>query len=284
MRVIVKDILTQGIFSARKAIMQYCQLKKFPNVDIDDIYLGNGVSELIVMSMQGLLDNGMRVSANARLSSGQQRSGLAGEMLFTISVMKLQNGTQILTILSQKLLPTPRQSSLSIQITQLEPFILRELLLEIIEIASSNDLIIFADEIYDRMVMDGMCIRLWRALAPDVFCVSMNGLSKSHRIAGFRVGWMVLSGPKHHVKGYIEGSQYAVQYASLCSNVLAQQVVQTSLGGHQSVDELLLPGGRIYEQRNFIYNAIQDIQVCLRLSRRRVFISSLKLTQYVPHR
>ena len=106
--------------------------------------------------------------------------------------------------------------------------------------------------------MDGHVHTPVASLAPDVFCVSMNGLSKSHRIAGFRVGWMVLSGPKHHVKGYIEGLNM-LSNMRLCSNVLAQQVVQTSLGGHQSVDELLLPGGRIYEQRNFIYNAIQDI-------------------------
>ena len=134
----------------------------------------------------------------------------------------------------------------------------KELLLEIIEIAHQNDLIIFADEIYDRMVMDGHEHVSVASLAPDVFCVSMNGLSKSHRIAGFRIGWMVLSGPKTHVKGYIEGLNM-LSNMRLCSNVLAQQVVQTSLGGHQSVDELLLPGGRIYEQRNFIYNAIQDI-------------------------
>ena len=134
----------------------------------------------------------------------------------------------------------------------------KELLLEIIEIARQNDLIIFADEIYDRMVMDGHVHTPVASLAPDVFCVSMNGLSKSHRIAGFRVGWMVLSGPKTHVKGYIEGLNM-LSNMRLCSNVLAQQVVQTSLGGHQSVDELLLPGGRIYEQRNFIYNAIHDI-------------------------
>ncbi|HEL0683088.1 TPA: aminotransferase class I/II-fold pyridoxal phosphate-dependent enzyme, partial [Streptococcus equi subsp. zooepidemicus] len=115
-----------------------------------------------------------------------------------------------------------------------------------------------ADEIYDRLVMDdGEHIAI-ASLAPDVFCVSMNGLSKSHRIAGFRVGWMVLSGPKRHVRGYIEGLNMLANMR-LCSNVLAQQVVQTSLGGRQSVDELLLPGGRIFEQRNFIYRAINAI-------------------------
>ena len=187
---------SKGIFSARKAIMQYCQLKKFPNVDIDDIK--------------------SKITSNTK----------------AIVLINPNNPTGALYP--------------------------KELLLEIIEIARQNDLIIFADEIYDRMVMDGHVHTPVASLAPDVFCVSMNGLSKSHRIAGFRVGWMVLSGPKHHVKGYIEGLNM-LSNMRLCSNVLAQQVVQTSLGGHQSVDELLLPGGRIYEQRNFIYNAIQDI-------------------------
>ena len=133
-----------------------------------------------------------------------------------------------------------------------------DLLKEIVEIARQNDLIIFADEIYDRLVMDGKKHTAIASLAPDVFCVSMNGLSKSHRICGFRVGWMVLSGPKHNVKGYIEGLNMLANMR-LCANVLGQNVVQTSLGGYQSVDELLIPGGRIYEQRNFIYKAVNEV-------------------------
>ena len=216
---------SKGIFSARKAIMQYCQLKKIPNVDIDDIYLGNGVSELIVMSMQGLLDNGDEVLVP-----------MPDYPLWTAAV-SLAGGNAVHP--TGALYPD-------------------EILLEIVEIARQNNLIIFADEIYDRLVMDGEKHTAIASLAPDLFCVSMNGLSKSHRIAGFRVGWMVLSGPKHHVKGYIEGLNM-LSNMRLCSNVLSQHVVQTSLGGYQSVDELLLPGGRIYEQRNFIYKAINDI-------------------------
>jgi alanine-synthesizing transaminase len=134
----------------------------------------------------------------------------------------------------------------------------KDVLEDIVEVARQNDLIIFADEIYDRLVMDGGEHVAIASLAPDLFCVSMNGLSKSHRIAGFRVGWMVLSGPKKHVKDYIEGLNM-LSNMRLCSNVLAQQVIQTSLGGVQSIDELLLPGGRIYEQRNFIYKAMNEI-------------------------
>ena len=134
----------------------------------------------------------------------------------------------------------------------------KDVLEQIVDIARQNDLIIFADEIYDRLVMDGKKHIAIASLAPDVFCVSMNGLSKSHRICGFRVGWMVLSGPKKNVRGYIEGLDM-LSNMRLCSNVLSQHVIQTSLGGYQSVDELLIPGGRIYEQREFITNTVNDI-------------------------
>ena len=134
----------------------------------------------------------------------------------------------------------------------------KDVLEQIVDIARQNDLIIFADEIYDRLVMDGKKHTAIASLAPDVFCVSMNGLSKSHRICGFRVGWMVLSGPKKNVKGYIEGLNMLANMR-LCANVLSQHVIQTSLGGYQSVDELLIPGGRIYEQREFITNTVNAI-------------------------
>ena len=124
--------------------------------------------------------------------------------------------------------------------------------------ARQNDLIIYSDEIYDRLVMDGLVHVPIATLAPDLFVVTLNGLSKSHRVAGFRCGWMVLSGDKSRVKGYIEGLNMLASMR-LCSNVLSQQIIQTALGGYQSVDGLLLPGGRIYEQREFIYNAINDI-------------------------
>ena len=134
----------------------------------------------------------------------------------------------------------------------------KELLLEIVEVARQNYLIIYSDEIYYRLVMDGLVHVPIATLAPDLFVVTLNGLSKSHRVAGFRCGWMVLSGYKSRVKGYIEGLNMLASMR-LCSNVLSQQIIQTALGGYQSVDDLLLPGGRIYEQREFIYNAINDI-------------------------
>jgi alanine-synthesizing transaminase len=134
----------------------------------------------------------------------------------------------------------------------------KEILEEIVEIARQNDLIIFADEIYERLVMDGATFTPIATLCPDLFVVTFNGLSKSHRVAGFRIGWMILSGNKKNVQGYIEGLNMMASMR-LCSNVLAQQIVQTSIGGYQSVDELLLPGGRIYEQRELVYNRINSI-------------------------
>lgn len=250
---------SKGIFSARKAIMQYCQLKKFPNVDIEDIYLGNGVSELIVMSMQGLLDNGDEVLVP-----------MPDYPLWTAAV-SLAGGKAVHYVCDEAADWYPDLEDMEAKVTsQTKAIVLinpnnptgalypKEILKGIIDIARRHELIIFSDEIYDRMVFDGAVHIPIATLAPDLFVVTMNGLSKSHRICGFRVGWMVLSGPKKHAKGYIEGLNM-LSNMRLCSNVLAQQVVQTSLGGHQSVDKLLIPGGRLYEQREFITKAINDI-------------------------
>lgn len=250
---------SRGIFSARKAIMQYCQLKKFPNVDIDDIYLGNGVSELIAMSMQGLLDNGDEVLVP-----------MPDYPLWTAAV-SLAGGHAVHYVCDESADWYPDLADMESKVTSRTKAIVlinpnnptgalypKEVLEGIVEIARKHELIIFSDEIYDRMVFDGAVHIPIATLAPDLFVVTMNGLSKSHRICGFRVGWMVLSGPKQHVKGYIEGLNM-LSNMRLCSNVLAQQVVQTSLGGVQSVDKLLTPGGRLYEQREFITRAIQDI-------------------------
>jgi Aspartate/tyrosine/aromatic aminotransferase len=250
---------SKGIFPARKAIMQYCQLNGFPNVDVDDIYIGNGVSELITMSMQGLLNTGDEVLVP-----------MPDYPLWTASV-SLAGGNAVHYVCDESADWYPDIDDIKSKITSNTKAIViinpnnptgalypKELLEEIVDIARENDLIIYSDEIYDRLVMDGLKHIPIASLAPDVFVVTMNGLSKSHRVAGFRVGWMVLSGDKSRVGGYIDGLNM-LSNMRLCSNVLAQQVVQTSLGGVQSVDELLLPGGRIYEQREFIYNALKEI-------------------------
>ena len=250
---------SKGIFSARKAIEQYCQLKKFPNVTINDIYTGNGVSELITMCMQGLLNN-----------SDEVLVPMPDYPFWTASV-SLAGGTPVHYICDEQAEWYPDIDDIKSKITSNTKAIViinpnnptgalypKELLLEIVEVARQNDLIIYSDEIYDRLVMDGLVHVPIATLAPDLFVVTLNGLSKSHRVAGFRCGWMVLSGDKSRVKGYIEGLNMLASMR-LCSNVLSQQIIQTALGGYQSVDDLLLPGGRIYEQREFIYNAINDI-------------------------
>ena len=250
---------SKGIFSARKAIQQYCQVKKFPNVTINDIYTGNGVSELITMCMQGLLDNGDEVLVP-----------MPDYPLWTASV-SLAGGNPVHYICDEEAEWYPDIADIKAKVTSRTKAIViinpnnptgalypKELLEEIVEVARQNNLIIYSDEIYDRLVMDGREHIPIATLAPDLFVVTLNGLSKSHRVAGFRVGWMVLSGDKSNVQGYIEGLNM-LSSMRLCSNVLSQQIVQTALGGYQSVDELLLPGGRIYEQREYIYNAINDI-------------------------
>lgn len=250
---------SKGIFSARKAIEQYCQMKKFPNVGINDIYTGNGVSELITMCMQGLLDHGDEVLLP-----------MPDYPLWTASV-SLAGGTPVHYICDEQAQWYPDIEDIKKKVTKNTKAIViinpnnptgalypKEVLEEIVNIARKHQLIIYSDEIYDRLVMDGETHIPIATLAPDLFVVTLNGLSKSHRVAGFRCGWMVLSGDKSHVKGYIEGLNM-LSSMRLCSNVLSQQIIQTALGGYQSVDELLLPGGRIYEQREYIYNALNAI-------------------------
>ena len=250
---------SKGIFSARKAIMQYSQIKKIPGVGINDIYTGNGVSELITMAMQGLLDNGDEVLLPA-----------PDYPLWTAAVT-LAGGTPVHYMCDEQNEWNPDIDDIRKKITPRTKGIViinpnnptgalysREILEEIVNVARENELIIFSDEIYDRLVMDGLEHIAIASLAPDVPCVTFNGLSKSHRVAGFRCGWMCLSGDKKKMQGYIEGLNL-LSSMRLCSNVPAQQIIQTALGGFQSVDELLKPGGRIYEQRACIYKALNEI-------------------------
>ncbi|HEN8953365.1 TPA: pyridoxal phosphate-dependent aminotransferase [Streptococcus agalactiae] len=266
---VIRDLITnaresegysdsKGIFSARKAVMQYYQLQNI-HVDMDDIYIVNGVSEGISMSMQALLDNDDEVLVP-----------MPDYPLWTACV-SLAGGNAVHYICDEEANWYPDIDDIKSKITSKTKAIVlinpnnptgavypREILQEIVDIARQNDLIIFSDEVYDRLVMDGMEHIPIASIAEDIFTVTLSGLSKSHRICGFRVGWMVLSGPRQHVKGYIEGLNMLANIR-LCSNVLAQQVIQTSLGGQQSIDSMLLPGGRIYEQRNYIHKAINEI-------------------------
>ena len=250
---------SKGLFSARKAIMQYAQLKKIPNVSIDDIYTGNGVSELINLSMSALLDNGDEVlvpspdyplwTACVTLAGGKAVHYICDEQSEWYPDMndirkKITDKTKAIVIINPN---NPTGA--------LYP---REILQQIVEIAREHQLIIFSDEIYDRLVMDGEEHISIASLAPDLFCVTFSGLSKSHMIAGFRIGWMVLSGNKNMARDYMEGINM-LSNMRICSNVPAQSIVQTALGGYQSVQEYIVPGGRVYEQREYIYKALNDI-------------------------
>ena len=249
----------KGMFAARKAIMQYAQLKQIPNVTIEDIYTGNGVSELINLCMQALLNNGDEIlipapdyplwTATATLSGGKVVHYICDEQSEWYPDMddirsKITDKTKAIVIIN------PNNPTGAVY-----P---KEVLEQIVQIAREHELIIFSDEIYDRLVMDQYQHTSIASLAPDLFCVTFSGLSKSHMIAGFRIGWMVLSGPKNRAKGYIEGLNM-LSSMRLCSNVPAQSIVQTALGGYQSVNEYIQPGGRIYEQREYIYKALTDI-------------------------
>lgn len=250
---------SHGIFAARKAIMQYAQTKNIPNVSMEHIYTGNGVSELINLVTQGLIDNGDEIlvpSPDYPLWTG---------------CVTLAGGKAVHYICDEQSEWYPDIEDMRSKITDKTKAIViinpnnptgavypKAVLEQIVELAREHELMIFSDEIYDRLVMDGIEHTSIASLAPDLFCITLNGLSKSHMIAGFRCGWMILSGAKEKAKDYIEGLNM-LSNMRLCSNVPAQCIVQTALGGHQSVKNYLVPGGRIYEQREFIYNAINDI-------------------------
>lgn len=274
---------SKGIFSARKAIMQYSQIKQLPNVGLQDIYTGNGVSELITMAMQGLLDNGDEILVPA-----------PDYPLWTAAVT-LAGGNAVHYLCDEQNEWNPDIEDMRKKITKKTKGIViinpnnptgalysEEILKEIVQVARENELILFSDEIYDRLVMDGLKHISIASLAPDVPCVTFNGLSKSHRVAGFRCGWMCISGDKKRIKGYIEGLNL-LSSMRLCSNVPAQQIIQTALGGYQSSDELLQPGGRIYEQRECIYNALCEIDGVSVMKPKAAFYIFPKIDKYKFH-
>ena len=249
----------QGLFSARKAIMQYAQLKGIPNIAIEDIYTGNGVSELINICMSALLDDGDEIlipspdyplwTACATLAGGKAVHYICDEQSEWYPDIedirrKITDRTKAIVIINPNN-PTGAMYP-------------KEVLQKIVDVAREHQLIIFSDEIYDRLVMDEEEHISIASLAPDLFCITFSGLSKSHMIAGFRIGWMILSGNKKAAKDYIEGLKM-LSNMRLCSNVPAQSIVQTALGGHQSVCGYIEPGGRIREQRDYIYKALTDI-------------------------
>ena len=250
---------SKGLYSARKAIMQEYQKLNIPHVELDDIYLGNGVSELITISMQALINDGDEVlipspdyplwTASVSLSGGNPVHYVCDEQAKwypSISDIqsKINSRTRAIVIINPN---NPTGSVYS-----------QEILLKLIDLARRNKLIIFADEIYSKIIYDDAEFIPIASLSEDIFTVSFNGLSKSYRLAGFRSGWMVLSGPKYLAKSYIEGLEILTSMR-LCANVPAQYAVQTALGGYQSISELILPGGRLKQQRDTAWELLQQI-------------------------
>lgn len=251
---------SKGLLSAREAIVKYCTKEKgIEGLSVNDVYTGNGVSELITMSMQGLLDRGDEVLVPS-----------PDYPLWTASVT-LAGGTAVHYICDESSDWQPDIADIKKKITPNTKGIViinpnnptgalysKDILQQIADLATENGLIIFADEIYDRLVMDGEEHISIATLAPETLTITFNGLSKSHLIAGYRCGWMSLCGNKKNVKGYIEGLNL-LSSMRLCSNVPAQSVIDTALNATEETKKLISPGGRVYEQRELIYNAINNI-------------------------
>jgi alanine-synthesizing transaminase len=250
---------SKGMFAARKAIMHYCQSKKIKGVGLDDIYIGNGASELIVMAMQGLLNPGDEVlvpapdyplwTAAVTLAGGTPRHYLCDEAkewnpdLNDIR-SKITEHTRAIVIINPN---NPTGALYS-----------DDILKEIIQIAREHQLVIFADEIYDKMLYDGAKHTSIASMADDVLFVTLNGLSKNYRACGYRSGWMVISGEKKHAQDYINGLTILASMR-LCSNVPGQFAIQTALGGYQSIDDLVAPEGRLTKQRDMAYQMLTAI-------------------------
>nr|AXV45691.1 Glutamate-pyruvate aminotransferase AlaA [uncultured organism] len=267
---IIKDVIlnmpqsqgycdSKGLFSARKAVMQYYQQKGMRKVDIDDIYIGNGASELIVMAMQALLNNGDEMlvpspdyplwTAAVTLSGGHAVHYRCDEGA---------DWHPDLDDIRARIPPRPRGLVLINPNNPTGAVYGSEFQLELIEIARQHNLIIFADEIYDKILYDDISHTSVCTQCDDVMVVTFNGLSKAYRACGFRQGWMVITGPKGRARGYIEGLEMLASMR-LCANVPMQHAIQTALGGYQSINELILPGGRLRRQRDKAWELLNEI-------------------------
>ncbi|WP_413478225.1 pyridoxal phosphate-dependent aminotransferase [Vibrio hibernica] len=250
---------SKGIYSARKAVVQHYQKLGLRDLEVEDVYIGNGASELIVMSLQALLNNGDEIlipapdyplwTAAASLAGGKPVHYICDES---------SDWYPDLDDIKKKITPNTRGIVLINPNNPTGAVYSRDFLVQVVEIARQHGLIIFADEIYDKVLYDGATHTSIATLADDVLMATFNGLSKAYRVCGFRGGWMFLTGPKHLAKGYVDGLDMLASMR-LCANVPMQHAIQTALGGYQSINELLLPGGRLLEQRNKAYELITQI-------------------------
>ncbi len=251
---------SQGIQPARRAVVtRYELVDDFPRFDVDDVYLGNGASELITLTLQALLDNGDQVLIPA-----------PDFPLWTAST-SLAGGTPVHYLCDETSAWQPDIADLESKITERTKALVvinpnnptgavysREVLTRIADLARKHQLLLLADEIYDKILYDDAEHINMASVAPDVLCLTFNGLSKAYRVAGYRAGWLVITGPKEHASSFIEGISLLTNMR-LCPNVPAQHAIQVALGGHQSIDELVLPGGRLLEQRDVAWNKLNEI-------------------------
>jgi len=250
---------SKGLFAPRKAIVQYTQQKQIAGVTIDDVYLGNGASELIVMSMNALLNTGDEVlvpspdyplwTAAVSLSGGKPVHYVCDEQAGWFPDIedikkKINSNTKAIVVINPN---NPTGALYPV-----------ELLQQIVEVARQHQLIVFADEIYDKVLYDGATHTSLASLADDVLFITLNGLSKNYRSCGYRAGWMVVSGEKRYAKDYIEGLNMLASMR-LCANVPGQYAIQTALGGYQSINDLVGPGGRLLKQRDLAHKLLTDI-------------------------
>ena len=250
---------SKGLFAARKAIMHYTQGKNITGVQIDDIIIGNGASELIVLAMQALLNTGDEVlvpapdyplwTAAVSLAGGTPRHYVCDEEA---------GWMPDLADIRAKITPNTRAIVVINPNNPTGALYPAELLKEIVEVAREHQLIIYADEIYDKVLYDGSIHTSIASLAEDVLCVTLNGLSKNYRACGYRAGWMAISGDKRHAQDYIEGLGILASMR-LCSNVPGQYAIQTALGGYQSINDLVAPEGRLARQRDLAWALLTAI-------------------------
>jgi alanine-synthesizing transaminase len=251
---------SRGIFSARTAVSQYYQSRGIQNISVDDIYLGNGVSELITLSLQALLNNGDEVLVPT-----------PDYPLWTASV-SLAGGTAVHYLCDEDSHWWPDVEDIAAKITPRTKGIVlinpnnptgavypEHILKAIVELAREHNLVVFADEIYEKILYgDAVHVNAASLTGDEVLCLTFSGLSKAYRIAGFRSGWMAISGPKHKAADYLEGINLLANMR-LCANVPAQHAIQTALGGYQSINDLILPGGRLLQQRDKAYELLNAI-------------------------
>ena len=251
---------SNGIFSARKAIAQYYQQKGLKHVDVEDVFIGNGVSELITMTMTALLNNGDEILVPAPdYPLWTAAVSLAGGKAVHYMCDEQADWFPDLQDIEKKITPRTRGIVIINPNNPTGAVYSTELLQGLIDIARRHDLIIMADEIYDKILYDDVAHRSICTLCDDVTIITYNGLSKVYRACGFRQGWMMITGPKARAKGFVDGIKMMMAMR-LCANVPLQHAIQTALGGYQSINELIVPGGRLHRQREALYNRLNAIE------------------------